>query len=184
MLRGPAAGAEVIETGRTGPETAVADVPIAVVAAADTVAAEPVAALFAAPLLIAADRHTAGLTGDAVPVLQSDIRTVGVVSPEGLLHDQEVLAQPPVLKRPFQGLSGSSLAETFIQHMGMGDVGPVLGITGLQGHDPQFVPVLHGRPVPDQFERTEIEVLQFNPGGGDANPSVPQVELYLGELLG
>lgn len=65
MLGGPTAGAEVITTGRTDPETAVADVPIAIVAAANAVAAEPVAALLA----IDADEIVPGLApGD--PLLE------------------------------------------------------------------------------------------------------------------
>lgn len=191
VAAGRGAALALVQTVLTEPVVAVRAALTAVAAMTVAAAQAELAAAFAEPRAAATAFGgvfivrlcTAVAAGERRPLGERDIGGAGVVGPQDLPHQQAKFPQPPLLQRAGEHRLAVPFAELFLLDVRMRDSRLRGGGTGVERPD------LIGRrtaeliQVEPDLERTQVDVFEHDPFGGDRQRPFPPVQFNVFKLL-
>jgi len=126
-------------------------------------------ALAAARNLVFVDGAAAITALGPRPVSECDVGAIRVVGVERLVHDREKIEQPAVVQCVFNWFLALALAEFFVLHMWVSRRIATASRIGIDRHDPVSMCLPEIPKFQDNSELAEIDVIQFDRFGGDAD---------------
>lgn len=151
--------------------------------AAPAVMAQIGLAPFAAGRFVRSHDRAAVGAGDSRPVFERQIRAAGVIGGEGLRDDREEVEEPAAAQgRPDCGVT-VPFAEPIVPHVGVGygriaDGSPIIQRIDAVGGGSLAEPF----PLEHDLKSSQVQPLQHDRCGDDADGRFPEVNLQLREL--
>jgi len=172
-------------TNWAGPKATEARGFVASMAVSGTLAAVVVPADLAPADLVGRHHAPALVAGGAVPVVQRDVRRLGVVGHEDRPDEREHVAHAAGVEGRAYGRARVARTQPLLADVRVGDRGVAGGWVRIEGHDPVRDATQVGQALDLQvdLERAEVDTFQFDRLGDDTELAHAPVVMERAELV-